>query len=288
MDNVFTVINMLQIGGIETFLYNMARKYKEKDITVYYTSDRADKKQIERLRRYCNVVKYEGGTIKCKRVFFNYDLALIDNIEAEEYYQVIHCNYKLYNLSLGKTDKPLKYIAVSEHAARRFTEVTGQKCEVCYNPMVKEESKPLLLMSATRVAKGKGVTRIEKLAKRLDEAGVKYLWLIFGDKTIKVDSDNVIFLPPRLDIIQLMPLASWFVQLTDDEAFGTSIVESNLQGIPALTTPIPITDEFNIVGACVDYNVSVVPIEKLLCPEDLGYELSKWQPPKDRWGDLLV
>ena len=46
--NTFYFQRLIQIGGIETFLYNIAKKYgADKDITIFYSD--ADIYQLERI-----------------------------------------------------------------------------------------------------------------------------------------------------------------------------------------------------------------------------------------------
>ena len=49
MDNIFYFKKINRIGGTEQFLYEIAKKYHELDITVFY--DEADIYQLKRLRK---------------------------------------------------------------------------------------------------------------------------------------------------------------------------------------------------------------------------------------------
>ena len=79
MINVFYQYNINIIGGIETFLYELARLCFEnhRDLTIVYRI--GDEQQIRRLRKYCRCVSYQEiqKPIKCKRAFFNYALDMI-------------------------------------------------------------------------------------------------------------------------------------------------------------------------------------------------------------------
>lgn len=39
-----------------------------------------------------------------------------------------------------------------------------------------------------------------KLAELLDEANVKYIWLVFTNDTKAINNENIIYMKPRLDI----------------------------------------------------------------------------------------
>ena len=80
--NIFYFDRINKIGGVETFFYEIAKKYCNNDITVFYSF--GDLKQIQRLKKLIRVVKYTGQKIKCKKAFFNYSLKPIDNIQAEK------------------------------------------------------------------------------------------------------------------------------------------------------------------------------------------------------------
>ena len=56
--NIFIVPHINVIGGVEAFLYYIAKKYKARDITVYYKW--GDYKQIERLEQLVRVKKIDG------------------------------------------------------------------------------------------------------------------------------------------------------------------------------------------------------------------------------------
>ena len=96
-NNVFYISNFNVIGGVETFIYELARKYKNYDITVLYKT--GDDNQIKRLKKYVRVIKYDGQKVKCKKAFFNYETDIINNVEANEYIQLIHALFKTQGLT---------------------------------------------------------------------------------------------------------------------------------------------------------------------------------------------
>ena len=287
--NVFTVYSLNEIGGGESWLYYMARAYADRDITIYYQDRNANQEQIDRLEKYARVLHYEGGTISCEKAFFNYNQTIIDKIEADEYYQVIHADYKANNLTPKKTDKDIKYISVSKHAAERFKEQTGLDSKVIYNPIVIDKTKgkrlrPLILMSATRLnTANKGRARMEKLANILDNAGVEYEWYVYTNDRNAIKNERVKYRKPRLNITEYMPEADWFVQLSSDEAFGYSVAEANMMGIPVIMTPCEAFKEIGIQGITVDFDMRNVPVDKIV----EGMKVTNYKPPKDEWGKML-
>ena len=172
--NIFYFDRINKIGGVETFFYEIAKKYCNNDITVFYSF--GDLKQIQRLKKLIRVVKYTGQKIKCKKAFFNYSLKPIDNIQAEKYYEIIHANYKDLGISPNVHPKIDEYIGVSQSVCDAFTELTKLPCTLCYNPITIDEPKKVLyLISATRLTREKGKDRILKLAKALDDAEIPYI-----------------------------------------------------------------------------------------------------------------
>lgn len=50
-DNIIWIGVISKLGGVESFAYYMAKKYKDLDIAVMCKS--GDVKQLERIRQYC-------------------------------------------------------------------------------------------------------------------------------------------------------------------------------------------------------------------------------------------
>lgn len=166
--NIFYVSNFNSIGGVETYIYELARKYKDHDITVIYKT--GDRKQIKRIKKYVRIIKYRGEQIKCKKAFFNYETDIIDNIEAEEYIQLIHAMLKTQGINPRVNPKITKYLCVSESAGKEWEELTGIKPTLCRNPLeiTAEEQKPILwLISATRLTAEKRKKQNNKTSRKI-------------------------------------------------------------------------------------------------------------------------
>lgn len=50
-DNIIWIGVISKLGGVESFAYYMAKKYKDYDIAIMCKS--GDAKQLERIRQYC-------------------------------------------------------------------------------------------------------------------------------------------------------------------------------------------------------------------------------------------
>ena len=279
--------NINVVGGCESWLFYMVKKYQDHNITIIYKN--ADQKQLERLKKYVRCIKWNGQRIKCEKAFFNYNPDIIDNVDAKEYIQIIHADYKTQSgLASHTSSKITKYIGVSQLACDRFTEVTGKPCELCYNPIILDKPKRVLkLISATRLTAEKGRPRMIKLAELLDKVGVPYQWLIFTNDSNIIKNPNVIYMQPRLDITNYIASSDYLVQLSDCEAYCYSVVEALSVGTPVIVTDLPVYKEIglnNDNSFRLPLDMSDVPIEDIY-NKKFNF---KYEPPKDNWDKVLA
>ena len=286
MKNIFYFRKIADIGGIETFFYYLARKYENWDITIYYQI--GDISQIKRLKKYVRVKKYNGEQIVCDKAFFNFNLDIIDNVDAKEYIQIAHGMYKELGIKPNTHPKITKYLGVSDEVCKSFKEASGFDTDLAYNPIMLDKPKKVLnLISATRLSYEKGKNRIEKLSKLLDQAGIPYLWTIFTNDNKAIDNPNIIYMKPRLDIINYIANADYLVQLSDSEGYCYSVVESLTVGTPVIVTDCPVFKEIGVVDGknswVVDFDLSNVSIDKIY----KGLPKFEYKPKDDNWGDML-
>ncbi len=288
--NVFYISNFNVIGGVETFIYELAKKYNEYDITVVYNN--GDVNQLRRLKPYVRVVKYNGQKIKCEKAYFNYETDIIDNVEANEYIQIIHAMFKTQGLTPRIHPKITKFICVSEGAGKEWEELTGIKPILCRNPLqiTDEEKKPtLFLVSATRLTAEKGRDRMIRLAEELDKAGIRYLWLIFTNDTNVISNPNVVYMKPKLNIrpyIQSVKGKGYGVQLSDCEGDCYFTRECEALGVPLIVTPIPSFKEQNLVEG---KNCYYVPFDMVDVKVNRFLNIPTYDPyiKTDKWLDIL-
>lgn len=291
-DNVFYYRRLVAVGGVETFFYELAKKYGSRDITVLYRD--GDQEQLRRLAELVRVRRWNGEPVECRRAFFGYyyDQTDLNAIQAEEYIQIIHADFlSLVPLSIPpKVDERFtRYVAVSETAARSFEQLTGIRPEVCYNPYTASKPRKLLrLISATRLTEEKGLRRMQQLANALDAAGIRYEWTVYTNGKLEAQSANVRALPARLDILDYIAAADYLVQLSDGEGFCYSIVEALSAGTPVIVTPLPVLEELGVrdgVNAFVlPFDMSEIPTEAI----EKGLKRFKYKAPADRWAELLI
>ena len=170
--NVFYISHFNVIGGIETYIYELAKKYHKYDITVVYSA--GDSKQIARLRKYVRVIKLGKGKIKCKRLFIMYKCNL-DVFEADYIIQITHADYKAQNLTPNLDTRINEHYGVSKAVAKTYEEISGLETKVCYNPLTIDKPKKVLkLISATRLTKEKGKDRMIILANELTKRNIPF------------------------------------------------------------------------------------------------------------------
>ncbi len=281
---------MLSEVGVETFMFELAKMFTEYDFVIYYKN--IPKEQLKRLKKYVRCIKYNGEKLKCKKFFMNYDISIIDNVEAEEYIEIIHCVFE-YNTSKPHVhDKITQYYAVSKEACESFKKITGKECKVLHNPLqIDKPQKILKLISATRLAndKGKIAERMQKLVNELEFYNIPYEWKIFTNGQKKVFGKNVIYMPPTLDIRDYIADSDYLVQLSDTEAFCYSVLESLYLNKPVIVTPIQcFTDEMKVEngenGYILDFDMKKIPIFYI-------YEKIpkfNYQPFENEWIDKII
>ena len=290
--NIFYVPHFNIIGGIETYCYELAKKYHDKDITFVYSDETSDIKQLNRIRKYCRVIKQPYNAIekiKCERLFVMYRCK-IDLFEPDEVIQIIHADYKIQNLKPNLDERIKEHYAVSKSSAKSYEDISGVKVGVCYNPLAIEKPKKILrLISATRLTKEKGKDRMIKLADELDKAGIPYEWRIFTNDSLPIPNKNVIYMTPRLDIRDYIADADYLVQLSDTEAWSYSVLESlAICKTPVIVTPIPCFEEMGIKsginGYVIDFDMKNIPID------DIYNKIPKvdFKAPQDIYNKLLI
>ena len=299
MKNVITIGHLYMIGGVEEFIYQLAKNY-ERDLTVFYKS--ADPFQVKRLEQYCEAVQWNGkDRIVCDRAFFQYDIdKWIDYVDANEYYEIIHGDYKAMNIPAHLDKRVNKYLCVSNHVMKTFLEVSGidpGMCEVCYNPIEisEEERKPSVLIgSFTRLSKEKGGERIKALAEALNKANVSYLWLIFSDYSDFIKNENVIFIPKRLDkITNLMLSMDFIAQLSDCEGWPYTPNQAKNLGVPMIYTPFEAMLEMGVDENDIRLEMDLSNIDEVVeriknYPKKTNHPKTTFKPKHSNWDKWLL
>lgn len=290
MKNIFYCPHINSIGGIETFLYQIALKYGgEYDITIMYKS--GDPLQIERYMSLVRCVKWDGVTrYQCDKLFTGYTTDVAHFIDYKELYIIIHADFYAQHLTFpANVPKDAQYLTVSEAIKATNEDWLKVKLSLAYNPItIPEKKRALHLISATRLTREKGRFRMEAFAKALREAGVPFIWTIFSDDLSPFSDDRMIVIPPKLDILPYIAGADYLVQLSDTEAYSYSILEALCVGTPPIVTPLPMVEEAGIKngvnGFVLPFEMDDIPIEAIA----KGLPKFEYTPHPDRYRELLA
>lgn len=257
-DNIIYISYISEIGGVETFAYELAKKYKDRDVAVVCKS--IDKGQLKRLSKICWVYRHKDQYIKCKTAIINYDTSIIKYIcDEADIYQTIHADYEhsFYKDKFPQHDRIKAYIGITKHIVESFKRCTGrQNCILGYNPLtIDKDDKYLTLVSATRLSAIKGKKRMEALCSALDKARINYIWYVFTNDTDAINSPNVVYMKPRLDVSRWIEKADYVVQLSDTEACSYTINEALYRNVPVIVTPLPYLEEIGYKDGKTGYTL---------------------------------
>lgn len=292
--NAFYFASINKIGGVESHFYYMAQKYGKYDIYVFYRN--GDEDQIKRLKKYVRCVKLsKKDKVICNKLFVSYNRDIIDQCQADEIILVLHADYKnlidrgVFTRNILPIDERItKYVGVSQLVCDSWLELTGINAYNLYQPVIiPKKDKPLMFISATRLSAEKGWDRMVKLADVMDKADINYTWLIYTDAKRKVKSKNMIFCEPRLDVVSKMSAFDAYIQLSDGEGYCLSIAEALMQGVPVICTDLPVLKEFNLNeknSIILDFDMNNIPLNKI---KKLGSSSFTYEPPIDKWDDIL-
>ena len=300
--NIYYFKKISAIGGTEQFLYEIAKKYHEYDITIFY--DDADASQLKRLKKYLRCRKHiKGEKIKCDKAFFNFNIDMIDDVEANEYYFVSHAIYQEIGYQPPINHPKLtNFIGVSQYACdmlKEYAEKIGKHIEVIrsYNPLILEpKEKVIHIVSAGRLNdktkdNGRTLVLINALDRYAREHNRHYIWTIFSNPiNFSIDSPNVVLMKPRVDVRPYIADADYVVQLSNDmETYCYTNNEALGYGVKIITTPLTVNKELNIpkeANLICEWDMSNVDeIAKRIFEEE--YKEFKYNPPKDGWINII-
>lgn len=229
-DNIIWIGHISKLGGVESFAYYIAKKYKDYDIAVMCKS--GDVNQLERIRQFCPAYVHHGEKVICKTIITNCDTSILDFLDydvCKERIMVIHADYSqpCYSVFPDWHDKRItRILTITTYCQNMMREKFGIDTEYCPNPIVPEnDDKPIILVSATRLSKIKGGTRMKALAEQLDLIGCNYIWYVFTNDADCIHSKNVIFLQERLDVYRWLQNCDVVCQLSDTECRSYTIDE---------------------------------------------------------------
>lgn len=294
---------LYKIDGIETFLFNITKHYKDRNITLVVKTIE-DFKAIE-MAEYCDVVidepnvKYECDIL----ILGNYNCTTsLDRTECNHVYQMIHADwmglkqFDLWKNYMWKVDKRVeKIIAVSDTAQNGLKEAFDIDSEVIYNIL---DDGPFdnvcTFISLTRATSEKGIERIIKMAKEFRKEGKKFIWFlctpveqIEAKYLLQLRAmPEFIIITPSVNNKVLINSCDYLVQLSDTESFCYSAYEALQRNTPVIITNF--TEARNIItdgenGYILEMDMSNLDVDKIFNhkPTNITYkdrcETAKWE-----------
>lgn len=248
------------IGGIETFIYSFCKQMsKYYDITVLCES--ISNEQLGRLIDIVPVVRNNHDTpIVCDTLILNSIGDRIPrNVSFKKSIQMTHCIKQRPEWNIPQDRDVI--VNVSYASKNSFGEQAKNGIVIHNLTEGESQQKALLLVSALRVGaddKQGNDARCIKFAKMLDDAGIKYIWLYFGNRQMTNEPQNMIYCGLRLDIKPFIAKADYLVQLSGSEAFSYSLLEALEQQTPVIVTPLEQNKDMDIIDG---ENAYIVPFE---------------------------
>ena len=282
--------NPLKFGGVDTFDYNFCKRLKDKyDITFLYKE--GIKSTIDRLKdlgvdvqKYDSNKKYVCDVCILASAWGGYPETVI--AKSGRYIQMVHADYEqkdLIDFEYHKWHKTTEHVGVSDQVCKAFKEMyPKEKITRIYNILDdKVETKPILkLVSATRLSKEKGYSRMLELAEALKKAGIRFRWTIFTDLELynqkPIEMDEIVYMNPTKDIFDYIVEADYGVQLSDTEGYSYFINECLQYSTPVICTNFPSAYEImedGVNGYILDMELSNLDIDKIInnIPKNFKY-----------------
>ena len=295
-DNIFYIRNINAIGGVETYVYELSKKYKDYDIGVVCKTIAPE--QLRRLKKFCRVYIHTNQEIECKVLITNWDTSILPYVNEEaKVYTGLHTDYSnpIERLGIPKDDPRVTYIGITEDSKKKFEDITGIKRTIlCRNPLELEEDPPvLILFSATRLSSIKGGDRMLEIANELDRQGIDYIWFLYTTNEYENNpvwkNKNIIHMSNRLDLGKFMRKADWVIQPSICEGDSYTLREALYRGIPVVVCKlgyfkeIGIKDGENALFLNEDCSNVTDVVKRMKKPLKF-----KFEPIKDDYDKLIV
>lgn len=261
--NIVYVRDIAPIGGVETYVYELVKKYRDLDIAVVCRT--CDDRQRKRLKKMCPVYLFKNEPIECEVAIINYDTTIIDYLPREIWrenlkpgdkrgiYQGVHADYTHPAMGKLPQDPRIKeYLCITKEQMDKWPLMTDStNVRLCRNPLTLEEpEKPLVLCSPTRLTKQKGGELMYSLACELDRLNIPFVWFVITTEEYLDDAifrnKNVVYIKSRLDVDFYLRMADWVVLPSECEGDSYTIREALYRGIPIVARHLKYFDEYGI------------------------------------------
>lgn len=293
---------VFKVGGIETALYNIAKEFKDYDITFLFGE--ADIEQAIRLAKFRPVEIDQGQKIDCDVfIVMGYDgtRRLRAKVNTKKTYHQIHADwatlryrglYKDYKLDTDGVDR---FLAVSETAQKGLKTAFDVDSVVVPNVLAKQDYGEFrIFLTLSRLEAEKGGNILVNMIERFRAANKRFLWIVCGGGSeqsritkILARNPNVILLPSAVENEWLLPKVDYLVQTSYSESYCYSIHQALAVGTPVISTRIPeaqkvVRDGEN--GYLISFDLNDLDIEKIFekRPKFKAVESEKVDPIWDK------
>lgn len=258
------------IGGIETFLLSLIDLLgPHYDLGV--VCPRMTPEMEAKLKEKTKVFR-SMSTVTCETLIM---IRKMDNIPA--YIKYDYSIRMCHACKANPSDSILQDCDRIVHVSKASKESFSSDGDVIYNPLTHSDKKSLLLVSATRIPaldKGKNAERMLKLAGKLHDSNIPFLWFNFSDAPLNNAPKGFVNVGTFHELQPYIARADYLVQLSDREGFGYSVLEALTVGTAVICTPFSTTKELGVVDGKNGY---IVPfdldfdVEKLLSIPEFTY-----------------
>lgn len=302
--NIVYVRDIAPIGGVETYVYELIKKYKDLDIAVVCRT--CDATQRKRLKKMCPVYMFRNEPIECEVAIINYDTSIIDYLPKEIWkenlkggdprgiYQGVHADYTHPAMGpLPQDDRIKEYLCITKEQMDKWPLMTDStNVRLCRNPLTLEETvKPLIICSPTRLTKQKGGELMYRLACSMDRQGIPFVWFVITTEEYLEDpifkNKNVVYVKSRLDVDFYLRLADWVVLPSECEGDSYTIKEALYRGIPIVARHLKYFDEYGIKDGKNALFIDDDNVDKIA--KKMTHKLKfEFKPIEDGYGELFV
>ena len=256
-----------KFNGYITWLLNIGRCFKNKDITLIY--DSIKEVTYNRMKQYFNMVEYNLSTnYVCDKLIttysnYYYPKNLIPIYNATVF---IHGDLSYFykdSVSPYRDDIYNDYYAVSKTSRDGAVgHLPTDDIKYMMNPIKipKELIKPHLTLVSTLRGSSKvnGMDRVVKLAITFDEISIPYTWNVFTDLDEGTNKKGLIYRSRVLNPMPYVKDADYVVLLSDTEACSYSVLEAIELETKLILTPLA---SFKEIGLDKSNNVIMIPFE---------------------------
>lgn len=303
-DNIIYVREINPIGGVETYVYELVKKYHKNDIAVVCRKCAIEQKR--RIEKYCKVYEFNNEPIECKVAIINWDTTIIDYLpkriwkenlkkdSKEGIYQGVHADYTHPSQGVLPQDPRIKaYLTITEDVRRGFNKLSKARNTIlCRNPLeIEKTEKPLIICSPTRLTKEKGGDLMYDLANTLDKIEQPFIWFVlttdeYLDNEIFMN-ENVYWIRNRLDVDKFLAIADWVVLPSECEGDSYTIREALYRGIPIVARHLKYFDEYGIKDGKNALFITEDNVEKVAKKMKKKLKFT-FKPIEDGYDELII